>query len=73
MIPSVDRVYASFSFSQILDIASLRNSLRRVILATIEENGFSVSEGFFISIGIKTNTSSDSIASIAELARGLTE
>lgn len=72
MIPSVSGVWASFSFPTIMDRVPLENSLRRTIMMTLQENGMNIPLSFHISIDIKEEGTDDTIASVHQLARGLT-
>ena len=69
--PCVQQVWAEFSLSRIVEEKTLMNSIKRVILRTIHENGFRIDPKCRINITVfKRDT--DSIASTMALAKGLT-
>ena len=72
MIPQARSVWGSFSFPTIMDEVSLRNSIRRTIMMTIVENGIQLPSDFAIHLDISATGTEGTVASVQQIARGLT-
>lgn len=72
MIPVARNVWAAFAFPTIMDETSLRNSIKRTIMMTLSENGMRLPADFSIHLDISETGTEDTVASVQQLARGLT-
>ena len=72
MIPVARNVWAAFAFPTIMDETSLRNSIKRTIMMTLSENGMRLPADFSIYLDISETGTEDTVASVQQLARGLT-
>ena len=70
MKPVVTSLWAAFSFPTIIDAVSLKNSLKRTLMTTVNEFGGVIEEDFKLYLEISAS-GSGALSSPQELARGL--
>lgn len=71
-IPTATEVWASIIIPNAINTATLKNSIKRNILNTIEECGFRIPDGFRIHLDITVSGADTSVSSVGMLMKALT-
>ena len=70
--PMVTAVWADIILPQMLNSALLRNAVKRAILSTVSECGFTIPMDFSMHLDITTNGADTSVSSLSALMKALT-